>query len=106
MTLTLPMSLSWLPNTFSGVMVGDYISTVYANGRARPIFALANAPSGAEPFDEAIYSTASVIAARAGARRFSSAGEHPMPGVHSDHGPRQFYDLEHHYPVHPPNLSR
>jgi hypothetical protein len=106
MTLTTSMSLSWLPNTFSGVMVGDYISTVYANGKARPIFALANAPSGAEPFDEAIYTNPTALAAQASARRFSSAGEHPIPGVHSDHGPRQFYDLEHHYPVHPPTLSR
>ena len=106
MTLTLPMSLSWLPNTFSGVMVGDYISTVYANGKARPIFALANAPSGSEPFDEAIYTTGTALAAQASARRSSSAGEHPVPGAHSDHGSRQFYDLEHHYPAHPPNLSR
>jgi hypothetical protein len=101
-TLTIPMSLTWLPSTFSGVMVGDYMSTVYANGKARPIFALANAPSGAHPFDEAICTTTTSLAAEAGARRFSSAGEHPVASAHSDHGPRQYYDLEHRYPVAPP----
>ncbi len=101
-TLTIPMSLTWLPNTFSGVMVADYISTVYASGKARPIFALANAPSGANPFDEAIYTTTNALATHASARRFSSAGEHPVPGARSDHGPRQYYDLEHRHPVRPP----
>jgi hypothetical protein len=98
-TLTVPMSLTWLPNTFAGVMVGDYISTVYANGKARPIFALANAPSGALPFDEAIYTTASPLAAQANSRRFTSAADHPVPNAHSDHGPRQFYDLDHRHPA-------
>jgi hypothetical protein len=87
-------------------MVGDYISTVYAKGKARPIFALANAPSGTEPFDEAIYTTAAALARQASARRSSSVGEHPVPGAHSDHGPRRFYDLEHRYPVEPPNRGR
>ncbi|HVO64522.1 MAG TPA: sialidase family protein [Terriglobales bacterium] len=101
-TLTIPMSLTWLPNTFSGVMVGDYISTVFAKGKARPIFALANAPSGGLPFDEAIYTTQAPLAAERSSRRFSSAADHPVPNAHSDHRPRQFYDLEHRYPVRPP----
>jgi len=100
-TLTIPMSLTWLPDTFAGVMVGDYISTVYANGKARPIFALANAPSGALPFDEAIYATASAMV-EASSRRFSSISDHPVPNAHSDHGPREFYDQEHRHPVRPP----
>ncbi len=104
-TLTIPMSLTWLPDTFSGVMVGDYISTVFANGKARPLFAQAKAPSGANPFDEAIYTTTNALSVEASVRRFSSIGEHPVPGAHSDHGPRQFYDLEHRYPVHPPKNS-
>jgi hypothetical protein len=101
-TLTIPMSLTWLPNTFAGVMVGDYIATVYANGKARPIFALANAPSGALAFDESIYTTASALASVSNARQFSSAADHPVPRAHSDHGPRQFYDLEHRRPIEPP----
>lgn len=92
-TLTIPMSLSSLPNTFAGLMVGDYISTVFAGGKARPIFALANPPSTGNVFDEAIYTTTNAFAG-AEARRFSSAGERSVPGAHSDHGPRKFYDLE------------
>ena len=48
------MSLSWLANTNQGRMVGDYISTSFSGGVARPVFAVANAPSGGI-FDEAIY---------------------------------------------------
>ena len=40
------MQLSWLPNTFSGRMVADYVATVYpAGGRAFPIYSQAYAPS-------------------------------------------------------------
>jgi hypothetical protein len=52
-----PMSLSWLPNTSQGVMVGDYISTSFVDGDAKPFFAVARPPSGSL-FDEAIYTTA------------------------------------------------
>jgi hypothetical protein len=41
-----PMSLSWLPSTSQGVMVGDYISTSFSGGVAYPAFAVATAPSG------------------------------------------------------------
>jgi hypothetical protein len=41
-----PMTLTWLPNTTQGRMVGDYISTSYnASFQARGYFALANAPT-------------------------------------------------------------
>ena len=60
-----PMSLSWLPNTTQGRMVGDYISTSFANGTAHPVFSLASAPSGTT-FNQAIYSPTSGLAATAG----------------------------------------
>jgi hypothetical protein len=42
-----PMALSWLADTsWPGRMVGDYISTSFAGGRAVSVFALASAPSG------------------------------------------------------------
>jgi hypothetical protein len=44
-TLAGPMSLSWLPKTNQGVMVGDYISTSIAGGTALPVFADAHAPN-------------------------------------------------------------
>lgn len=41
-----PMTLSWLPNTNQGRMVGDYISTSFnATGTAHGVFAVANAPT-------------------------------------------------------------
>src|SRR6266536_775141 len=64
-----PMSLTWLPNTTQGVMVGDYISTSFSGAPAYPAFAVANAPSGGL-FDEGTYtvrgglSVAGAIAAR------------------------------------------
>ncbi|MBV9182405.1 MAG: exo-alpha-sialidase [Acidobacteria bacterium] len=51
-----PMSLAWLPSTTSGVMVGDYIRTSFAAGKAFPVFALAKANLGTS-FDEAVYTT-------------------------------------------------
>ncbi len=40
-----PMSLTWLPNTTQGRMVGDYISTSFSGAPAYPAFAVASAPS-------------------------------------------------------------
>lgn len=51
------MALDWLPSTTQGRMVGDYISTSFLGGVARPVFAVANEPTGGV-FDEAIYTTA------------------------------------------------
>jgi hypothetical protein len=48
------MSLTWLPNTSQGFMVGDYISTSFSGAPAYPAFALANAPSGSL-LDEGTY---------------------------------------------------
>jgi hypothetical protein len=58
---TQPMSLSWLANSeWPGRMVGDYISTVSANGQFLSVFALATAPTGST-FNEAMW-VASVTA--------------------------------------------
>lgn len=65
MQLAGPMTLTWLANTTQGYMVGDYISTSFANGTAHPVFAVANANSGST-FDEAMYSPASGLAIVAG----------------------------------------
>ncbi len=54
--LTGPMTLSWLPNTSQGRMVGDYISTSFSGGKAFPVFAVAKASSGTV-FDQGIYTT-------------------------------------------------
>src|SRR5437764_14098066 len=52
-----PMHLSWLANTNQGRMVGDYIATTIAGGKAYPVFAVAQAPSGST-FNEALYTVA------------------------------------------------
>lgn len=96
-----PMSLSWLPDTFAGLMVGDYSSTVFAGGKAFSVFAVARAPSGAL-FDEPMYTTTSGLTVAQDMAVGTSDGEQPVPGAHSDHPPRAFYDQEHRHPVRPP----
>jgi len=49
-----PMSLTWLPNTTQGFMVGDYTSPSFSGAPAYTALALANAPSGGV-FDEGTY---------------------------------------------------
>lgn len=60
-----PMTLSWLANTSQGTMVGDYISTSFANGAAHPVFVVANAPTGSV-FDEAMFTPATGLALAGG----------------------------------------
>ena len=95
-----PMSLNWLPNTFSGNMVADYITVSYAGGKAFPIFAVAHPLSGSL-FHQAIYTTGSGFNAAMAASEveLSSANDRPVPGVKSDHGPMQYYDLDHEKPI-------
>jgi hypothetical protein len=99
-----PMSTSWLPKTFSGLMVADYISTSYVNGSAFGVFAVAKAPSGGT-LDEAMYTTASSLVAAPDAAHFSSRNERPVPNARSDHGPAKFYDLDHGHPIPPKKKS-
>lgn len=81
------MSVTWLPNTQNGLMVGDYSTTVYVGTQPHTVFAVAHAPSGA--FDEAMYAPRlGVITQSSGARR-SSALDRPIPGAHSDHPVRR-----------------
>jgi hypothetical protein len=101
-TLIGPISLSSLPNTFAGLMVGDYVSTAFAGGKAFSIFEAANANVGSL-FDEPTYATTTGFTVADNALGTTSAGESPVPDAHSDHPPRQFFDQEHRYPVPPTN---
>jgi hypothetical protein len=74
-----PMSLSWLPSTFSGQMVADYIATSFVSGKAYGIFAAAKAKSGST-FDEAIYTTQAGLDVAAAQGHNSSAGERVVVG--------------------------
>jgi len=42
------MNLTWLANTTSGYMVGDYISTSFSAGKAFPLFVVAAAPNSGQ----------------------------------------------------------
>jgi hypothetical protein len=69
-----PMSLSWLANTVTGRMVGEYISTPFtADGLAHPVLSAANAPSGGL-FDQATYTTRRGLATAGGTGIASSNG--------------------------------
>jgi RTX calcium-binding nonapeptide repeat (4 copies) len=50
------MPFSWMPNTTSGRMLGDYISVHYAHGRAQVVWVLATEPVGSS-FRQAVYAT-------------------------------------------------
>ena len=70
-----PMSLSWLPITTQGTMVGDYVSTSFSGGVAYPVFAVASAPTGST-FHEATFTTAVSVANARGV--LTSSGDHPV----------------------------
>ncbi|MBV9573099.1 MAG: exo-alpha-sialidase, partial [Acidobacteriales bacterium] len=95
------MQTTWLPSTFSGQMVADYIGTSYVNGNVFGVFAVAYPPNGTV-LNQAIYTTPSPLMADKSGRAFSSHQEKPVHGATSDHGPRRFYDEDHEYPMLPP----
>jgi hypothetical protein len=98
-TLAGPMQLTWLPSTFSGTMVADYISVGFAGGKVFPVFAVAQAKSGSL-FHEAIYTTSSGQAASTPElEQMSAAEDVPVPNAHSDHGPMEYLDQEHLIPI-------
>lgn len=71
-----PMRLTWLPNSQNGLMVGDYIATVFSNGVPHGVFAVAAAKSGAT-FNEAMNTAQGLTVAEAGPQ-LSSAGDKPL----------------------------
>ncbi len=73
--MTGAMLLSWLPNSQNGLMVGDYIATVFTNGVPHGIFAVAQANSGTT-FNEAMYTGQGLTVATANQR--SSKFDRPL----------------------------
>ena len=70
------MQLSWLPDSQNGLMVGDYIATVFTNGAPHGVFAIAAAKSGST-FNEAMY-TAQGLSIPSDGAVLSSAGDKPL----------------------------
>lgn len=97
-TLAGPMSLSWLPNTSSGLMVGDYIATAYSNGQAYGVFSVAQANSGGT-FNQSILTTTNALPARTSQLSLPVMKAVSTVTRQSDHGPRKFYDLDHAHPI-------
>ncbi len=76
-----PLGVTWLASTNQGFMVGDYISTSFASGTARPVFASASAPSGA--LAEGMF-TSATSAPSAEARRTKRTVRSPVLSASSD----------------------
>jgi len=85
-----PMELTWLPDTFSGVMVADYLSTSYVNGNPFGVFMVAKAPKNSV-FNQAAYTTKQPLLVPDSEPRFSSKGEKQI-----SHGKThfEFHDVE------------
>ena len=99
-TLAGPMSLSWLPSTSSGVMVGDYTAVAFSNGHAYAVFAVARTNSGTT-FDEAIYANTNALTIAASQSAHTAMKAASAVTRNSDHEPRKFYDLDHEHPIQP-----
>ena len=97
-TLAGPMKMTWLPNTFSGYMVADYISVGFANGKAFPIVAVAQANNGTI-LHEAIYTTASGQEPSQAEQEFLTSAGDIVVNMHSAKGPRQYLDQENRIPI-------
>ncbi len=65
------MNLTWLANTDSGYMVGDYISTSFSDGKAFPVFVTASAPSGNQ-LNEALFTAKTGLAVERGTEAASA----------------------------------
>jgi hypothetical protein len=93
-TLAGPMTITWLPDTFSGRMVADYAAVGFGGGKAFPVFAVAQAPTGSL-FHQAIYTTATGLGPEAPElEQLSSAADLPVPNAKSDHVMKPFRDNE------------
>ncbi len=70
-TIAGPMQLTWLPNSQNGLMVGDYIATVFTGGEPHGLFAVAS-PNSGSTFNEAMYTPQGLTVAASG-KQLSSA---------------------------------
>jgi hypothetical protein len=98
-----PMQLTWLPSTFSGRMVADYLSSSYVNGQPFGVFMVAMAPQNGV-FNQAAYTTKEPLLAAASEPRFSSKGEKQISRATSPIP--EFHDVEVGPPAAPPSTSK
>ncbi len=67
------MKITWLANTDSGYMVGDYISTSFSSGKAFPVFVTAAAPNGSGQLNESLSTVQAGFAVEGGSFAASTA---------------------------------
>ena len=79
------------------------MSTSYVNGKAFGVFAKGLLKNGSV-FNEAMYTPVTGLSEESGPL-FTSLGEQPVPNAKSDHGPREFYDLDGMVPI-PPSKQK
>ena len=82
-----PAELTWLADTDQGVMVGDYIASAFTSQGVHVAAAAAKKPG--QQFDEYMITNKSVLNEDPRIQ-FSSRGERPVPGAHSDHAPHYY----------------
>jgi hypothetical protein len=75
-SLSGPMLVTWLPQSQNGLMVGDYIATVFTSGVPHGVFAVAQANAGTT-FNEAIYTGQGLTVAARG-QQLSSKNDRPL----------------------------
>jgi hypothetical protein len=97
-TLAGPMTLTWLPNTSSGLMVADYVAVAYSNSRAYGVFAVAQANVGTV-LNQAIFTTQNALTQRSSQLTRNVMKAESAIARKSDHKPRKFYDLDHEHPI-------
>jgi hypothetical protein len=91
------MQLSWLPQSQNGLMVADYVATVFSGQRGFPIYVIASAPNGGL-LQEAAFTAGYGYLFTGTEPTFSSANEVPIPGIQSDHPPRSPADRDNEIP--------
>ncbi len=67
------MNVTWLANTTDGYMVGDYIATSFANGKAFPVFVEATAPNTNGQLNEFLSTVQTGLESAGGTNAASSA---------------------------------
>jgi hypothetical protein len=93
-----PMSLSWLPDSFSGYMVADYLGTTFVQGKPFGVFAVAKAPHDGKR-DQGMYTTTQPLVVADNEPTYSSALDKPIPGIKGDRPKPKYYDLDGEYPI-------
>ncbi len=85
-----PMNLGWIAQTLDGAMVGDYMASTFALGRAIALIAVAD-PSMSGVFDEGMYVPKPGVISLQSVVRRTAIRERPVLGFHSDHAPRHIH---------------